>query len=131
MRLRLELGLLSLFSAAWLWVFVIYMGWTPLSGVLDMDLYRLYSVAAVLGWVAGNVYMFRVARLPKPGPFRKRLLLVYWLGPVSLIFLLRSLAPIESQAAAPFVPLYAACVQSLFFLVPVTLKITRTPRRGS
>ena len=127
--MRFELGLLSLFSAAWLWVFVIYMGWAPVSGVLDMDLYRLYSVAAVLGWSAGNIYMLRAAGLPRPGPFRKRLLAVYWLGPLSLLFLLRGLAPVEEQATAPLVPLYAACVQSLFFLVPVTLKITRTPRR--
>lgn len=130
MRMRFELGLLSLFSAAWIWVFLIYMRWVPLAGTLSMDLYRLYSVAAVLGWVAGNVYMLRVSALPKPGPFRKRFLLIYWLGPISLLFLLRGLAPEETRVLAPLVPLYAACVQSLFFLVPVTLRMTRTPRHS-
>ena len=92
-----------------------------------MDLYRLYSVAAVMGWVAGNLYMLRRGTLPK-GRFTKRLLLVYWVGPISVVFLIRSLASAGDHAAAPFVPLYAACVFSLFFLVPVTLKATRTPR---
>lgn len=128
-KLRIELGLMGLFSAAWIWGFLIYVGWVPFSGSLNLGLYRLYSVAAVIGWVAGNVYMLRKERLPKSRGYRKRALLAYGLGPLSLTFLLRALAPAEVLAAAPLVPLYAASVQTLFFLVPVSLRLNRVQRR--
>lgn len=130
LKLRLELALMGLFSAAWIWGFLIYIGWVPFSGSLQMGLYRFYSVAAVIGWLAGNIYLLRLAALGNPTKYRKRLLLAYGLGPVSLLFLLRALAPAEALAAAPLVPLYAACVHSLFFLVPVSLRWTRTQRRS-
>ena len=126
--LRYEIWLASFFSAAWVLVFLAFAGLLPLAGIIDLDLYRLYSVAAVLGWTTGNVYMLRRSTLPG-GLFGKRLLGVYGVGPLSLLFLLRAMAPSSVHAAAPFVPLYCACVFGLFFLVPVTLKATRTPRR--
>ena len=126
-RLRYELWLLGFFSAAWIGVFVVYVGWLPLAGLVELDLYRLYSFAAVLGWTTGNVFMLRRSTLPS-GQFLTRLLLVYCVGPISLVVLVRAMAPVADQAAAPFVPLYASCVFCLFFLVPVTLKATRTPR---
>lgn len=128
LKLRYEIWLLSFFSVAWVVVFLAFAGLLPLAGVIELDLYRLYSVAAVLGWTAGNVYMLRRATLPG-GLFGKRLLGVYGVGPLSILFLLRALAPPAVHAAAPFVPIYSACVFSLFFLIPVTLKATRTPRR--
>ena len=74
---RLELMLLAAFSAVWLVAVLVLFGILPLAGVLDLDLYRLYSVAAVLGWLTGNVYLLRRRVLPASGPWRWRLLLAY------------------------------------------------------
>lgn len=128
LKLRYEIWLASFFSAAWVIVFLAFAGLLPLAGWIDLDLYRFYSVAAVLGWTTGNVFMLRRATLPG-GLFGKRLLGVYGVGPLSILFLLRAMAPASAHAVAPFVPFYSACVFGLFFLVPVTLKATRTPRR--
>ncbi len=127
--MRLELGLLAVFSAIWLLTILAGLGVVPLAGTLALDLYRLYSIAAVLGWVAGNIYVPRSERLADARRFRKRLLLSYLIGPPSLVYFLRALAPSAIQQAAPMVPIYSFCVYALFFLVPVTLRATRTPRR--
>ncbi len=49
-------------------------------------------------------------------------MLVYLLGTPGLLYLVRALAPLPSQAFAPLAPLYASGVLAIFFLVPVTLK---------
>ncbi len=126
--MRVEPALLAAFSAAWLLAILAGVGLVPLAGTLALDLYRLYSIAAVLGWVAGNIYVFRSRAVPQH-PFRRRLLLSYLIGPPSFVYLLRALAPQAVQQAAPFVPLYSFAVYALFFLVPLTLRATRTPRR--
>jgi hypothetical protein len=128
-QLQLEIVLLGVFSASWLAAIVVLLGLVPVSGTLHLDLYSLYSVAAFLGWISGNVYLHRLGRLPA-GRYRKRLLSSYLLGPPSVLYILRALAPKAVQNAAPLVPLYAFVVYCLFFLVPVTLRSTRTPRRG-
>ena len=132
----LELGLLAFFLAVWLLAILAGLGFLPLAGMLHLDLYRLYSIAAVLGWVAGNIYVFRTQNLtgtaagqPDERRFPKRLLLSYLIQPQSCVYFLRMLAPIEAQQAAPMVPIYAFGVYGLFFLVPLTLRATRTPRR--
>jgi hypothetical protein len=51
-------------------------------------------------------------------------------GPPSLLYILRALAPQAVQHAAPLVPLYSFVVYALFFLVPVTLRKTFTDPRG-
>ncbi len=124
---RLELGLLAVFSAIWLLTILAGLGLVPLAGTFSLDLYRLYSIAAVLGWVAGNIYVSRVSALPGKR-FRKRFLLCYLVGPPSIVYLLRALAPQATQQAAPMVPIYSFAVYALFFLVPLTLRATRTPR---
>ncbi len=126
--LRLERILLAVFSAAWLLAILAGMGLVPLAGILDLDLYRLYSVAAVLGWVAGNIYVFRSQTLPKDRS-SKRLLWTYLIGPPSIVYITRSLARQAVQQAAPFVPIYSFAIYALFFLVPVTLRATRRPRK--
>ncbi|MEM1204692.1 MAG: hypothetical protein AAGN66_15805 [Acidobacteriota bacterium] len=126
--LRFELVVLGCFAAAWLGAILAMVGWLPVAGRLDLDLYRYYSVAAVLGWLTGNVFVFRRNALPA-GPLRLRILLTYLVMPPGLLYLLRAMAPSAAQAAAPFVPLYGSCVYGLFFLVPLTLRATRTPRR--
>ena len=122
----LELRLLAGFSIAWLLVFLVYAGLLPAAGRVSIDLYRYYSIAAILGWLAGNVYQFR--RQPEKKLVGPSNLLVYLVGPPSLLLLLRAMSPASEQAAAPFVPLYSLAVYGIFFLVPITLASTRTPR---
>jgi len=126
---RIELALVAAFSAAWLLAILAGFGLVPLAATLDLDLYRLFSIAAVLGWVSGNIYVVRCRSLP-PERFRKRLLLCYLLGPPSLVYFLRALAPRALQQAAPLAPIYSFAVYALFFLIPLTLRATRRPRRG-
>ena len=127
--LRLELAVVGFFCVTWLVAILAIVGALPLAGAVDIDLYRYYSVAAVLGWLVGNVYVFRRPAVP-PGRLRFRFLLTYLVMPPGLLYLLRLMAPTSAQIAAPFVPLYAFAVFALFFLVPVTLRATRTPREG-
>lgn len=122
----LELRLLAGFSIAWLLVFLVYGGALPAAGRVSLDLYTFYSIAAVLGWLAGNVYQLR--RQPEKKLVGPSDLLVYLVGPPSLLLLLRAMAPRAEQAAAPFVPIYSLAVYGIFFLIPVTLASTRTPR---
>ena len=123
-----ELTLLAAFSACWLLVFAAGMGWVSVAGALSLGLYPLYSLAAALGWLAGNVCVHR-ARNRYPPRARKRLLVSYYLGPPGLLFALRALAAEEIQQAAPLVPIYGFGVYTLFFLVPLTLRAKRKPRR--
>ncbi|MEM7582976.1 MAG: hypothetical protein AAF560_06325 [Acidobacteriota bacterium] len=127
--LRLEQVLLAAFSAAWLLAILIGIGLVPLAGTLDLDLYRLYSIAAVLGWVAGNIYVFR-SQAVSEARWRKVLLWTYLIGPPSFVYIIRSLAREAVQQAAPLVPIYSFAIYALFFLVPVTLRATRQPRKG-
>ena len=128
-ELKIEVALLVLFSISWLLVLLVLTGLLSVSGKLHLDLYTLYSVAAVLGWLTGNLYVLRQSQLPK-GPYRRQVLIGYLFGPLSFIYLLRSLAPGPALLAAPLVPMYGFVVYWIFFLVPVTLKATRvSPRR--
>ena len=124
--LRLEAVLLGLFFACWLVGLLQWSGLVPRAGSLDLDLRGLFSLAAAIGWLAGNVYVHRGRNLPPE--LRRRIRLIYLLGPPGAIFLLRSMAPVEAQAAAPLAPLYATAVTTIFFLVPVSLKgVFRAP----
>ncbi|MDA8019877.1 MAG: hypothetical protein MPN21_20745 [Thermoanaerobaculia bacterium] len=114
------MAILGAFSGAWALAVLLGLGILPAAGALSLDLYGFYSFAAALGWVAGNVYVARLRRHGRTA--RKRLLFAYFLGPPSLLYVIRSLAPRAAQQAAPFVPIYAFCVFGIFFLVPVTLR---------
>jgi len=115
-----ELSLLGVFLAVWTVALASLVGLLPTDGLLDLSLYQLYGVAVALGWLAGNVYVSRSRKVLKP--FRRRLLLVYLLGPPGIIYLVRSLASWNVQAQAPFAAIYACGVFFILFLVPVTLK---------
>ncbi len=121
-----ELGLLGLFLALWTVALAALFGILPTDGLLNLSFYQLYGVAAFLGWLSGNVFIHRSKKAPRQ--LRSRLLLIYLLGPPGLIYLLRSLADVEIQARAPLAAVYACGVYVVFFLVPVTLKGTSTPR---
>ena len=71
-------------------------------------------------WGFGILYVQRTRRLA--APLRRRLLLIYYLGPPALLVLLRAMAPVAYQREAPLVPLWAFGVFSILFLVPVTMK---------
>lgn len=116
----MELVLLGFFFLCWLAALASFVGLLPIAGLLDLGLYQYYGLAASLGWLAGNVYLKRAQRVPKP--LRLRLMLVYLLGTPGLLYLVRALASLPSQAFAPLVPLYGSGVFAIFFLVPVTLK---------
>ncbi len=94
-----------------------------LAGSLPLSLYGLYSIAAALGWVFGNVYVSRSrgAEAPLHGKLRT----VYLLGPPSIVYLLRTMAPAEQQALAPLVPVYGLGVYAILFFVPVVLRVDR------
>lgn len=130
LSVRFELGLVVAFSAVWLLAVLALFGVLPLAGTLDLDLYRFFSIAAVLGWLAGNVYVVRT-RGREEHRWRKRLLLAYLVGPPGVLYLLRALAPTFAQKAAPFVPIYGFAVYAIFFLVPVTLRTPTLSRRDS
>jgi hypothetical protein len=123
----IELGLLGLFLALWTVALAALLGFLPTAGLLNLSFYQLYGVAAFLGWLAGNVFVYRTRGTPRA--LRRRLILIYFLGPPGFIYLLRSLADLEVQTAAPFAAIYACGIFSIFFLVPVTLKTSATPRR--
>jgi len=114
---RLEIPAFGLFLACWLLAGAHGLGLISLAGALPLGLYPLYAVAAALGWVGGNVYVWRRRRLPRE---RWRRAAALWLiGPQGIPALLRAMAPMADQAAAPAVPLYAFGVGAVLFTVPL------------
>ena len=125
--LRFEPLLVAFFLATWIVDLLAIVGLVELQENLDLGLYPLYSTAAAIGWIAGNIYVARSRGLPPA--LRRRILLVYFLGPPGILYLLRAMAPVETQRAAPLVPIYAFGVFGVLFLVPVLLP--RPPPRRS
>lgn len=115
---------MGLFLACWFLAALGSLGLLDLAGVLSLSLYALYSTAAALGWLAGNVYVWRSRRVH--GRPRRRMRWIYLLGPPGIVYLLRAMAPLSEQLAAPLVPVFSLGVYSALFLVPVLL-----PRRPS
>jgi hypothetical protein len=116
--LGFERGLLVFFSACWVVVLADLAGALELAGRLPLSLYTLYATAAAFGWLAGNVYVHR--RRGRDKADRRPLLLVWYLGPLALVAILRLLAPVREQVAAPLVPVYAFGVFTIFFFVPIS-----------
>lgn len=114
---RFELPLFGLFLACWVLVVCHALGLVSLAGTLSLSLYRLYAVAAVVGWLSGNVYVYRRRRLDRE--HRRRAAALWLVGPQGIPALLRAMAPVGAQAAAPAVPLYAFVVGVVFFTVPL------------
>jgi hypothetical protein len=119
------------FVACWIVVLLHYSGVVSVAGGLALGIHALYGLAATLGWLAGNVYVgMRRVRPERP---RGPLLVLTWLGPPSVPALLRAMAPVEWQLAAPLVAVWGFGVQTVFFLVPVVLArlspLPPSPRR--
>ena len=119
--------LVAFFLATWSIDLLAVLGIVDLRGSLEVGLYPLYSTAAASGWLAGNLYVARSTGLPSL--LKRKLWLVYFLGPPGFLYLLRAMASAETQRAAPLVPLYALGVFGVLFLVPVLLP--RPPPRRS
>jgi len=118
---RLETILLGLFLAGWSVVLLNWLRVVSLSGNLPLgSLYPFYSFACFLGWSAGTVYMHR-RRDFLPGRGRTPLLVLYYLGPYVLIYLLWAMTPVSFQNAARLAPIYAFGILTIFFFVPVKL----------
>lgn len=96
-------------------------GLIPLAGKLPSGLYPLYGMAAVFGWLVGNLYMTRRRGFPDRR-LRRRLLVTYLLGPPGLLFLLRALDTERAQMTAPLAATWALGVYAIFFAVPVSLR---------
>ena len=118
--MRLEVVLLALFVVAWCLALLSVATGLPLAGVAPLSLYQLYGIAAAAGWLGGNLYVQRARKLPRM--IRRRVLLIYLLGPPSLVYLLRTMAPAEEQGAAPLAGIWAFAVLTIFFMVPVSLR---------
>ena len=115
-----ELVLLVLFGLCWLAAIVSTVSGFLLAGTLPPNLYALYGLAAFTGWIGGNAYVHRTASLPKT--LRRRMLIVYLVGPLGLLYFLNTLLPDLARQLAPLAPVYAFGVSVVFFLVPVTFK---------
>ena len=123
---RLEPVLIAFFIAAWFVDLLAVLGVVELRGSLDLGLYPLYSTAVSLGWLAGHLYVGRSRHLP--AELRRKVWVVYFLGPPGLLYLLRAMASVEAHRVAPLVPLYAFGVFSIFFAVPVLMPVHRRDR---
>jgi hypothetical protein len=120
---RLETVLFGLFLACWVVDLLVFFRIVTVAGSLALSFYPLYSAAMSLGWFSGYLYERRRGDFPEP--LRRRVFLLYFVGPPGLIYLLRAMAPLEAQYAAPLVTLYACGVFSIFFWVPIKFPIRR------
>jgi len=120
--LRFEYALGAGCALTWVLAIALRTPWLCAAGRLDLDLYKLYGIGAMLGWLSGNVY---VARRRRWRQARWPLIALYASGPVSVLLLLRSLASGAQRQATPLVPLYAVIVYWIFFFVPISFRSTR------
>jgi hypothetical protein len=79
----------------------------------------IFPYAAMLGWLAGNVY---VARRRSRAMSRRALLAIYLGGPPGLIWLFWTIIPTSLRVTSPIAPPLALGIFGIFFLVPVTLR---------
>ena len=117
---RFEPILTAFFLAAWIVSLLALFGMAKLQGALPLDLYPLFGLAAACGWLFGNFYVVRGRDIHRR--LRRSLLLIYFLGPLGFLLLVRLMATLGQQAAAPFAPLLAWAVFAALFLVPIVIK---------
>ncbi len=118
---RYEQVLLGMFLACWLvYLLAVFRLVTP-EGTWSPGFYPYDTLAAALGWGAGNLYVYRTRDLAEKD--RRRFMPGYFLAPLGLILLLKVMMPLDFQRAAPFVGVWAFCVFSIFFFVAMKLQI--------
>ena len=86
----------GLFLACWVVFLLQLVGLARLPDLPRLTLTQLYSAASVLGWVAGMIYVQRTRHLAPP--LRRRLFLLSFCGPPSLVYLLAAMARLQLQA---------------------------------
>lgn len=118
---RYEVILLALFLACWAIEILVTFGLLRIDGTLPLTLYPYYSTAMSLGWLFGLLYVQRTRNFDRA--LRRRFALLYIAGPAGILFLLRDMAPLTWQNAAPMVPLYGLGVFLVFFVVPVIFRV--------
>jgi hypothetical protein len=124
---KIEVILGALFLACWTVSIAVFLRLLRIDGAAPLNLYGLDAVAASLGWLFGNVYVQRTRKMEKRD--RRPFWLLYFFGPLGIVYLLRSMAPLALQRSAPFALLYAWCVLAIFFLVPVLVRIPFAGKR--
>jgi hypothetical protein len=108
----------GLFLACWVVFLLQLAGIARLPVLPRLTLIQLYSAASALGWAAGMIYVQRTRHLA--APLRRRLFLLSFCGPPSLVYLLVAMARL--QLRAPLVLLWSLCVFGIFYLVPVSFR---------
>jgi hypothetical protein len=115
----------GLFLACWVVFTLQVVGIARLPVLPNLTLIQLYSAASALGWAAGMIYVQRTRHLA--APLRRRLFLLSFCGPPSLVYLLVAMGRLQRQA--PLVLLWSLGVFGIFYLVPVSFRSAgRGPR---
>jgi hypothetical protein len=117
---RFELISAGLFLACWIVFLLDFVGVLDLAGDRPLGFYPIYGLSGFLGSIAGNVFAYRLRRLPD-GELR-RLLLLYVAAPPGLVLLVRSFASHAEQQASPLVPFLAIAIYGIFFSVPLVVR---------
>lgn len=122
---KLELRLLAFSGACWLLGTIRAFGLLPALPQLAPRIYVLYSLAAALGWLLGNLHLRRRGRL-EPAQ-RRWSRMIFLFGPPGVSYVLWTLHPAEVLYAAPLIPLFALAIYLIFFAVPVLLRPSSRP----
>lgn len=117
---RLEAGLLGIFVAAWILAALASFGLIELANTVQLRLRPYFAIAGGVGWLAGNVYRLRRARISRRRT-RRALTALYLGGPPSLLLLLFALSPRTLQTQVPVAPVLAMAVMAVFFAVPLVV----------
>lgn len=104
-----------------LWMFSLgaLFGLIHLEDLIAISLYQYFGSAAVLGWLFGNVYAYRLRR--QPGKRARSAIWGYLLTPPGLIYLLHAANDSELQSQVPLAPIFALMVFVSIFSVPAIL----------
>jgi hypothetical protein len=116
---RFEVAFFAACVVAWVLAFLIGVGAFEPGTALGLDFYRFFSLAAVTGWLVGNLFVLR-SRVA--GKVQASVAWAYLTGPPAFFFLLRAFESSAAQAAAPLVAIYATLMYWLFFAVPWSLR---------
>ena len=115
---RIEIFLLALGLTAWCLSLVALLSGRRLAGLSPISLYPLYTVASILGWGLGNLFVARTRGQARG--VRRILLPLYLLAPPGVLFALWATATTELQLGVPLAPVYASGIFVILFLVPLT-----------
>ena len=102
-------------------------GLLDLHDLIELSLYQYFGSAALLGWLFGNAYSYRLrTRSDKSGQIS---IWGYLLAPPGVIYLLHAANQSALQSQVPLAPVFALMVFVVIFLVPVTLGKPRPQRQ--